>query len=273
FTALGIGKLISQNRLTLDTKMSALDSAFHTFIDPEATILQLLTHTSGIFDYYDEEVIEDFDNFFVDIPWYNLASPSDYWPLFEGQPMKFVPGTRFSYSNGGYTFLSLLIERLSNCPFHTFIADEILTPAGMNDSGFFAFNVLPLNTAYGYLADRQTTNIFNLPIRGAGDGGMYTTVLDMQTFWTSLFADQILGKELTQTFLDTHHPFDDVMGYGCGIYKYLDNRCYFIEGSDAGVEFLSRFYPNSQHTITIISNVTDGNHQIDQQIQTLLNLG
>ena len=39
---------------------------------------QLLSHTSGIYDYYAEELISDFDNFFVDIPWYQLDTPGDY---------------------------------------------------------------------------------------------------------------------------------------------------------------------------------------------------
>jgi len=171
FTALGMGILIDQGEITLNTIVSDIDSKFQGFIDPSATILDLLIHRSGIFDFYDEELIKDFDNFFVDIPWYHLATPQDYLPLFVDQPMKFKSGERFSYSNGGYVFLSILIEHISNVSFFDFIDAHILQPAGMSNSGFFAANDLPPNTALGYLADHHTTNIFNLPIRGSGDGG------------------------------------------------------------------------------------------------------
>ncbi len=271
FTALGIGVLIAQGELALDTKVSEIDASFSSFIDPNATILNLLTHTSGIFDYFDEEIIEDFDNFCVDIPWYNLHTPSDYLPLFTDQKMKFAPNARFSYSNGGFVFLGILIELITKMTYRDFIHDEVLKPAGMLNSGFFATNDLPANTANGYQKDSQKTNIFNLPIRGAGDGGMYTTAIDMQSFWTRYMSFEILNKELTNKFLGTYHSFNENVGYGCGIYKYLDNSCYFIVGSDAGVGFTSHHYPSSSLTISVLSNRTDGEIGIRQKIQDLLN--
>jgi CubicO group peptidase (beta-lactamase class C family) len=65
FTALGIGRLIEQGKLSLDTKVTETHMDFISFIDKNATILNLLTHTSGIYDYYDEEIIKDFENFTV----------------------------------------------------------------------------------------------------------------------------------------------------------------------------------------------------------------
>jgi hypothetical protein len=53
----------------------------------------LLTRTSGIPDYYDEEKVDDFDNFTVDVPWYELKGPRDYLSIFPGEAMKFPPQT------------------------------------------------------------------------------------------------------------------------------------------------------------------------------------
>lgn len=100
FTALGIGKLIEQQKINLNTKVMDINKDFCTFIDRHATILNLLTHTSGIYDYYDEEINSDSDDFFVNIPWNLLETPLDYLPLFINQKPKFKPGERFSYSNG-----------------------------------------------------------------------------------------------------------------------------------------------------------------------------
>ena len=258
FTALGIGKLIEQGKLSLETTIGELDRAYAPFIDPHATIRHLLTHTSGIHDYYDEEVDQDWDHFFVEIPWYRLETPSDYLPLFKNKPSKFQPGARFSYSNGGYVFLGILIEALTGRLYRDFIEEHILRPARMQHSGFYALNDLPENTAHGYLKDRHTTNIYNIPLRGAGDGGMYTSADDLLSFWDRFMAYRILSKELTEIYLGTHHRFNDVSGYGCGIYKRLDGSMYAIEGGDAGVGFDSRYLKQDKVTISILSNITDG---------------
>jgi CubicO group peptidase (beta-lactamase class C family) len=266
FTALGIGKLIERQEFSLHTKVSELYPHINSFIDQNATVMNLLTHTSGIFDYFDEETIEDFDNYSVEIPWFQLTTPSDYLPLFENKTMKFLPGERFSYSNGGYVFLGVIIEQVSNMTYRDFIEAEVLRPAGMADSGFFAFNDLPANTANGYLADNKTTNIYDVPICGGGDGGMYTTSDDLRRFWNSLFAYQVLSRELTDMFLTTQHAFNEISGYGCGLYKKLDNSIYAIMGSDAGMGFDSRYVENSATVINILSNRTDGEVQMRKLI-------
>ena len=258
FTALGIGKLIEQGRIGLDTKIKDVGKEYCTFIDGDAAIAQLLSHTSGIYDYYDEEVISDFDNFFVDIPWYQLETPSDYLPLFANQKPKFKPGQRFSYSNGGFVFLGILIEKLSGVSYREYMREHVLLPAQMTHSGFFALNELPQNTANGYTSNRKTTNIYNLPIRGGGDGGMFTTTYDLAAFWRQLFSYEILTKSLTEEFLKTRWEFNDKRGYGYGIYKELDDSMYSIVGGDAGVGFDSRYIPKEEIVINILSNVTDG---------------
>lgn len=258
FTALGIGALIDRGSLTLDTSVGELSSEYSGFIDKGATIRQLLAHTSGIFDYYDEEIVEDFDNFKTEIPWCDLETPTDYLPIFIGKKMKFAPGKRFSYSNGGFVFLGILIEKLSGELYRDFIGTNVLTPAGMTHSGFFASNDLPGNTAIGYMEDRCRTNVFQLPIRGGSDGGMYTTSEDLCSFWHALFSGQIISQNLLGEYQKTQTKFDEKRGYGCGIYKRLDDSMFYIVGSDAGVGCDSRFLPRQTLTVNILSNITNG---------------
>jgi CubicO group peptidase (beta-lactamase class C family) len=99
FTALGIGVLVDQGLISLGTTIREIDQEYRGFVDEHATIQHLLTHTSGIYDYYDEEIEQDYDDFSVEIPWSELETPSDYYPLFKGKAMKFRPGERTSYSN------------------------------------------------------------------------------------------------------------------------------------------------------------------------------
>jgi CubicO group peptidase (beta-lactamase class C family) len=273
FTALGIGVLIDQGVISLGTTMKEIDQEYRGFIDQQATILQLLTHTSGIYDYYDEDIEQDYDHFSVEIPWCALETPSDYYPLFKGKAMKYPPGERYSYSNGGYVFLGLLIEKLTGTLYRDFIRDCVLRSANMNRSGFYAFNDLPENTANGYLKDGRTTNIYQLPLRGGGDGGMYTTTGDLRAFWGSLFSYGILSEELTTTYLKTHSLLDTGNGYGCGIFKRLDDSMFAIMGGDAGVGFDSRYFAQDRLIINILSNITNGDEGMKEFVLCRLQTG
>ncbi|MGD2041057.1 MAG: hypothetical protein PVH11_09530, partial [Anaerolineae bacterium] len=55
-------------------------------------------------------------------------------------------------------------------------------------------------------------------------------------------------------------------GYGCGIYKRLDDSTFWIVGGDAGVGFESRYLPREKLTINILSNVTNGENGIREAI-------
>jgi CubicO group peptidase (beta-lactamase class C family) len=260
-TALAIGVLIDQGVVSLETSVGEIDRGYRGFIDDGATIRHLLSHTSGVYDYYDEEIEQDYDDFTVGIPWCDLETPSDYMPLFTGEA-KFRPGERYSYSNGGYVLLGMVIERVTGQLYRDFVRDHVLKPAGMERSGFHAFNDLPPNTANGYLEDRRTTNIYQLPIRGGGDGGMYATTYDLRALWESLFAHEILSPGLTETYLSTQWTFDDRDGYGCGLYKRVDDSQFWIVGGDAGVGFHSRHLAREGLTINVLSNITNGDNRV-----------
>lgn len=271
FTALGIGTLIDKGKLSLDTPVKEIFGKDLTYVDSQATIANLLSHTSGIFDYYDEELDIDWENYFVDIPWFQLETPSDYLPLFDGKVPKFSPGERYSYSNGGYVFLGIIIEKITGQVYRNYIHENVFVPAGMNDSGFFSFTRLPENTAWGYKPNKDgtfDTNIYNLPIRGASDGGMYTTVGDIRRVWKSFHDYKILSEELTEDYMTPHAVINDRFSYGYGVYmrKHLDRSMVFFQGGDAGVGFDSRYIREMDLGITVVSNITDGEEQVRKVI-------
>ncbi len=265
-TALGIGKLIDTGEIGLRTKITEIFKEKFSFINKEASILNLLNHTSGIYDYYDEDIIDDFDDFYVDIPWYKLTTPSDYLPLFMDKKPKFKPGERFSYSNGGYVFLGAIIEKISSMLYRDFIKEYILMPLSMGNSGFYPLNELPENTANGYKNNRLTTNIYNLPVIGGGDGGMFSNTYDIYNLWVDFFDRKVLSPDLTDEYIKTQSLIDKTRGYGCGIYKTLDNSVYYITGCDAGVDFFSLCIPESKTIYNIFSNITEGDKGISEFI-------
>jgi CubicO group peptidase (beta-lactamase class C family) len=271
FTALGIGALIDAGKLKLESTVRDIFRQDFTYIDPKATIAQLLTHSSGIWDYFDEDWDIDLENYNVAIPWSQLQTPSDYLPLFRDKTPKFAPGARFSYSNGGFIFLGAIIERLTGKLYRDYIQEKVFAPAGMKDSDYFAFNALPPNTALGYKSNGET-NIYNLPIRGASDGGAYTTPADLHKLWRAFFNNKILSSALTRAFTTPHiHAYANV-DYGYGIYlsrvKGMDS--FFIQGGDAGVGFESRLLSAKDLEITVISNRSDGEEKVRETIYTYL---
>jgi CubicO group peptidase (beta-lactamase class C family) len=258
FTALGIGKLIDEGKLRLETPVHDIFPDV-TWIAPQATIRQLLNHTSGIFDHYDEELNTDFDNFFLEVPWYQLETPLDYLPLFEGKSAKFSPGERFCYSNGGYLCLGFIIEKITGQHYRDFIETAVFAPAQMLDSGFYVFNNLPENIANGYKTNGETS-IYNLPSRGASDGGAFTTTYDLQKFWDALLNYRILPKELTTLFLSSQVTIEDsfACGYGIFLSQIGKMKTLFIAGGDAGVGFNSSYIPGHHILVNILSNTTNG---------------
>lgn len=278
FTALAIGKLIEAQKLSFSTLLKDCIALDFPRYSREITVQHLLTHTSGIPDYYDEEKIADFDQFTLSIPWYALRGPSDYLAAFPDEAMKFVPGERFSYSNGGYILLGVVIEELTGMKYQDFVEQEIFKAIGMNHSGYFALNKLPEKTAMGYVKEAEgwRTNIFNLPIVGASDGGAFTTVQDITTLWKAFWGYQILPKELVEIYAQPYIKAEtegEHTYYGHGLWiceKEGRNREEYITGCDAGVSFMSSVNRVNGMQVTVISNTTDGAWSVLKDIDTTL---
>lgn len=258
FTGLGIMKLIEKGQLELDSKVfDVIDKPFDDY-NESVTIKHLLTHTSGLPDYFDEDFIEDFDNFKIDKPWHELLKPSDYMSSMPDRHMKFQPGTRFNYNNSAFVFLAMVIEKLTG-DYHDWINNEIIKPLNLVHTGFYKLNALPANTAYGYIdeANGYRTNVFNLPIIGGGDGGIFTCSTDLAILWHALMSSDLLPGHLTQEMLKLHTKADEDDYYGLSIWFDEDKNPYIV-GSDAGVSFISRYIKDKDMVISILSNTSDG---------------
>jgi CubicO group peptidase (beta-lactamase class C family) len=270
FTALGIMRLVERGRLELDSRVVDLLPGAFSRMDHAVTIRHLLTHTSGFSDYYNEDDNPDSEAFFVDIPWYRLETPSDYLPLMEDYSMRSSPGGPFVYNNGGFVILGAVIESVSGETYRDFVEREVLARAGMGRSGFFAFNRLPVNTAFGYIDGIDgswRTNIYNLPIRGGGDGGMYTTARDLARFWHAFVTGGIVGSDLTRQMLTPHARINEHTEYGLGVYLDATGSAYFIVGGDAGVGFESRYFANDEVVVSIVSNTTAGEEGMAEKVK------
>lgn len=260
FTALTVVGLVEEGLLELGSPVRGLLGDDLPEIDDRVTVEQLLAHRSGIGDYIDEEADLDIDDYLMPVPVHELATTEGYLPVLAGHPQKFPPGDRFSYCNSGYVVLALVAERSAGTLFHDLVRKLVLEPAGMTATAFLRSDELPGGTARGYLGlEGLRTNVLHLPVRGSGDGGVYSTVADVHTFWRALLDGRILRKERVADML---HPRSDVpeerRRYGLGFWLHGTRDAVMLEGYDAGVSFRSVHDRPSDTTFTVVSNTSEG---------------
>ncbi|WP_260504264.1 serine hydrolase [Paenibacillus illinoisensis] len=277
FTAVSICQLIEQGRLSYDTKLvDALTTIDFPQWNKEITIHHLLTHTSGIPDYFDEEVMENFAELWKERPVYSMRNGSDFLPMFQHLPMKSAPGERFHYNNAGFVVLGLIVEEQSGQPFTEYVEEHIFKRCGMTNSGYFLTDQLPRNTAIGYIDHEDgtwNTNIFSIPIKGGADGGAYTTAPDMIHFWDGLLTYQLLNESTTQQLITPHVHEEEETYYGRGVWVDLKNEGIFkihVMGFDPGVSFMSSVYPEHAAQLVVLSNRESGPYPITRAIEETL---
>jgi CubicO group peptidase (beta-lactamase class C family) len=259
-TALTVASLVEQDTLAMSTTARSLLGKDLPLIGDDVTVELLLAHRSGIGDYLDEDLDWDIDDYLMPVPVHELATTEQYLPALDGHEPKFAPGTDFSYCNGGFVVLALLAERASGVPFHDLVRDRVCEPAGMQDTEFLRSDELPARAALGYLSldGVSRTNVFHLPVRGSGDGGIYSTVADFSSFWDALVDGKIVSKEMVVELVRPRSDVPDSRRYGLGFWLGADNDVIALEGYDAGVSFRSVHDPVRRITYTVISNTSAG---------------
>ncbi|MDR1802293.1 MAG: beta-lactamase family protein [Treponema sp.] len=260
FVAVGILQLIQNGKLKLsDTIGNLLDFDLKA-IDKNITIWQLLNHTSGIPDYFDESTMEEYAELWQDFPNYRIRKSMDLVPLFIDKQMMYKAGERFQYNNTGFVVLGLIIEKITGMMFDDYLATNVFTPCGMLNTGYYELDRLPAKCANSYIYDEKRkdyyTNIYSVDAKGTGAGGAFTTAIDVERFWDSLLDGKLLHEELLREMLSLQSSDgDDYYGYGIWLEKTKDGSLEpWFQGSDPGVSFLSSYDRNQRINITIMSN-------------------
>ncbi|MCG8501714.1 MAG: beta-lactamase family protein, partial [Firmicutes bacterium] len=170
FIAVAILRLIEQRKLSFDSCIGDTLDFNLKAIDPKITIKQLLNHTSGIPDYFDEAVMNDYDELWRDYPNYKIRTSSDLLPLFINKPMMYPAGEKFQYNNTGYVVLGLIIEKLTGLLFDEYLKNEIFKPCNMLNTGYYELDRLPAKCANAYIFDKKRneyyTNIYSVDVKG-----------------------------------------------------------------------------------------------------------
>ncbi|MFN3195250.1 MAG: serine hydrolase domain-containing protein [Chlorobiota bacterium] len=243
FTALGILILEEEGKLRLENKLSEYFPEFEN--SEKVTIKQLLTHTSGIPDYH------SLSDWVIDSKSDN-TTPEFTIEKVNGRKFDFEPGTNFRYSNTGYIFLGLIIEKVSGLKYSEFINKNILKPLGLNDTGIIDNKSIIPNLANGYTTTPRESIVadyinYNQPY---ASGNMYSTSKDLLNFTQAIMSSELISPEKTKEIFKAGKYY----GYGWGIRNFDGIKAYGHYGGMNGFVGAITYIPDNDYFICILTN-------------------
>src|SRR5258705_9931281 len=126
FTSVAIAQLAQQGKLSFNDPIGKyLPDYPNKTVAAKVTIHQLLTHTSGMRSYFNDEFMKRRAS---------LRTLADLLPFFFNDPLDFEPGEKMQYSNSGYVVLGLIVERLTKQSYFDYVREHIFKPAGMKNT-------------------------------------------------------------------------------------------------------------------------------------------
>lgn len=203
FTAMAIMILAEQNKLSYNDKLSSYFPEFPNYAD-SITIKQLLTHTSGIANHYRFGIYKK-----------GLTNNEVKEVLVKQERPDFNPGDKFSYSNGGYVLLALIVEKVSGMPFHKFMEVNIFKPLEMNHTLVHDESAPKIeNRAVGY---NQSGALDDYEIFTTGAGGIFSTINDLFLWDQALYSEKLIPETtLKEAFTRATINNGDSINYGFG---------------------------------------------------------
>ncbi len=251
FTAMAVMVLAEDDSLSYDDPVSRYLPALVPY--DGVTIRQMLTHTSGLPEYYD--VIDSS---------VGMPSNADALALLGkiAEPA-FAPGERYEYSNPAYDMLAPLVESASGKDFATFMRERVFSPAGMQGSFIFDHTepAIP-HRVTGYEPDGAgfKLNDYDPLNHIVGSGGMYATLDDFFKWDQALYTESLVSRAaLDEAFTPARLNNGELTDYGFGwrIEDYKGQRRIRHGGSWVGFRTHIARHPDIGLSIVILSNRAD----------------
>ncbi|MEQ8850214.1 MAG: serine hydrolase [Phycisphaerales bacterium] len=197
FTAVAIMTLRERGLLDVSDTLSDHIQGVPERLAP-ITIHQLLTHTSGIRD------LRGFGD-------WDPISDEAFIGRLAAQPLVSPPGSRYRYSNAGYTLLGMVIERVSGQTYEAYLRDAVLKPAGLDRTGYILPGFRPGELAIGYRDGERWGTVLERPMRQDGphpglraNGGLHATPNELARFAHALIEGKILSQESLELMWTGH---------------------------------------------------------------------
>ncbi|MGH1484294.1 MAG: serine hydrolase domain-containing protein [Geminicoccales bacterium] len=210
FTAMCIAILEEKKQLSSDDYISQYFHDLPNYMS-SIKIKHLIHHLSGLPDY-------------SSYLWSSnkkkpLISNHDVYAFYKNaKKLDFKAGDRFEYSNGGYSLLPLLIENATGQSFPDFINNSIFEPANMKNTAIFEYPSNISNQATSYSEWPFFEDIdFNTGNALQGEGGVYTSLADMQAWIHAIENNTLIGPAMTEkVFSAVQDNNGNKVNYGYG---------------------------------------------------------
>lgn len=248
FTAAALLLLEDAGKLSLDDKVAKFLPGITG--GDQISIRQLLSHTSGLQDYYPQDYTTPYSR--------SPVSPQGIVDRWAKKPLDFVPGTKWQYSNTGYVVAGLIAEKEAGMPLMTYLRQRILTPLGIRATGID--DAVGPGFPMGYnRAALGPVRPAEISARGwlyaAGELAMSATDLakwDIARIERSLLpADDWAAQEATVKLADgtdTH--------YGLGVFESQQggHRVIAHGGESSGFLSTNNVYPDDKIAVVVLTN-------------------
>lgn len=204
FTQTAVAQLAERGKLSFDDTIAKhLPDYPNRQAAEKVTIRHLLTMRSGVGDFFGPK--------FDATPKDRLRSVKDFLPLFAAEPLRFEPGTREEYSNGGYIVLGAIIEKVTGQSYYDYVREHVFKPAGMNDTDSYEQDAGVRDIASGYTREGaggrgRVNNVYTRPAKGSPAGGGYSTAEDMLKFANALSSGKLVGPAYTRYLASGEEP-------------------------------------------------------------------
>ncbi len=242
FTSMLIMQLVHERKLKLDDKISVHLDYYRTDTGDKVSVMNLLTHTSGISNFKGIKNPE----LYSDKLEYKL---SDYISRFCMGDLESEPGTAFVYSNKGYIILGAIIESITKKSFSEVLIEKILVPLEMTNTGVDSYKKILKKRASGYIrlfdGYKNASYIDTSSVLAAG--AIFSTVEDLSNWDHAFNTNKLVPHEAIKKMFT---PYMNKYGLGWWIMDDYVGHSGEISGFQSRIQ---RFTRNG-NSIILLSN-------------------
>ncbi len=260
FTALAVAQLVETGTLDLDKTISNYLPEYRKDTGSIITIRHLLAHTDGLPNY---------------------TKDTSFWQSYEGLPYstskfiarycsgdtEFAPGSQYRYGNAGFSILGAIIEKVTGKTFGEVVAQQILQPLHMLNTGQVRNDLVLDNRAIGYDASLDAyrpADQVHKPFFAAAN--MYTTVDDLVLYDRALSGVSPISKVARNAlFVAREGTVDGTFAYGWSVGESslddaIESKRYMAtNGEINGFNALLVRIPDDDHLIILLNNTGETN--------------
>lgn len=269
FTSLAIMQLFEQGKLKLnDTINRYIDESWlPQEITNQITIHHLLTHTSGLGNYFNETYRNSSRALFRKV--------DDFKTLVKYDSLSFKPGERFKYSNIGMLLLGVVIQKITNRDYFDYIRENIYQRAEMTDSDSYEMDEPVENLAIGYIPSSSNiigweNNIYKHVIKGGPAGGGFSTVRDLHKFALNLINEKIVSKTSLKLVWTDYTQSE--YGYGFSVVNGVNGKIVGHGGGFPGLNSNLDIFLDSDFIVIVMSNYDSGARNLAAKLKQLVEM-